>query len=408
MSEDHPRPGRLSIVMVDIGVAFGGSIVSGATLCNGLSSLGHRVTLITAMPISEMQHVVGAGVDIRFLAQGVDYRAWATGLRDREARQPRWLRRLLRYPEVLLHLVVRNLPYSLRVASICRTLDADILHANNGPDLPTAIAAIISRRRSVMHLRGAHQPSAIAQLAVRATDRFIAISQYAFDECVKSGVPAARTQVLLNPVTGTDPLKDDVSRVRGELGAGAGDFLIGAVGRVVGFKGQRELLIAMAPLLRAHPDIKLAIVGDAADGDAGYLAGLRDWVRDNALESQVCFAGFRSDIDTVYAALDVMAHTSVHPEPFGRVIVEAMLQGCAVVASAYGGPLEIIQDGIDGVLLDPRDAPALTEGIRLLYLDRERTRRIAEAGKAMARERFGEAAYARATVSLYRQLLGRT
>jgi glycosyltransferase involved in cell wall biosynthesis len=214
--------------------------------------------------------------------------------------------------------------------------------------------------------------------------------------------------VLLNPVTGTDPLKDDVSRVRGELGAGAGDFLIGAVGRVVGFKGQRELLIAMAPLLRAHPDIKLAIVGDAADGDAGYLAGLRDWVRDNALESQVCFAGFRSDIDTVYAALDVMAHTSVHPEPFGRVIVEAMLQGCAVVASAYGGPLEIIQDGIDGVLLDPRDAPALTEGIRLLYLDRERTRRIAEAGKAMARERFGEAAYARATVSLYRQLLGRT
>src|SRR5678815_4470578 len=91
---------------------------------------------------------------------------------------------------------------------------------------------------------------------------------------------------------------------------------------------------------------------------------LRAWVKQNDLESKVCFAGFRRDIETVYAAIDVMVHTAIEPEPFGRVIVEAMLQGAPVIAASSGGPLEIIDDNVDGLLRDPTNEKELGDAIR--------------------------------------------
>lgn len=399
-----PAAAALSIVVADVGVSFGGAIVSGATLCGGLTELGHRTTLVTALGTEEVRHVVPPSVDLRTLQQGVDYRRWDEMQRQRAAR-PAWLRRLTEYPDVARHLILQNLPYAWRLAAICREVGATLLHANNGPDLATAMAARLARRPLVMHLRGVHSASRIVDLAVGTAERCIAISQHTAAGCIAAGVPPEKTRVLLNPVEPRWPDPARVLDVRQELGATPSDFLIGSVGRIVEWKGQLELLRALTPLLQETPDMRLAIVGDEADGRTGYLAALHAWVIEHGLDKQVRFAGFRRDIESVYAALDVMAHSAISPEPFGRVIVEAMLYGCAVIASPMGGPLEIITDGVDGMLLDPRRPEALREGVRRLHRDQAFRQRVAEAGAVMVRGRFGARSYAERLVALYADLL---
>jgi glycosyltransferase involved in cell wall biosynthesis len=85
---------------------------------------------------------------------------------------------------------------------------------------------------------------------------------------------------------------------------------------------------------------------------------------------------------------DVVAHTSVVPEPFGRVIVESMLARTPVVATRAGGAVEIVEDEVNGILVSPGDAEALAKVIYDLLTDPHKANALVEAGHATAMERF--------------------
>ena len=99
------------------------------------------------------------------------------------------------------------------------------------------------------------------------------------------------------------------------------------------------------------------------------------------------FRGFRADVPGELAALDVLVHASVQAEPFGQVIVEGMAAGLAVVATGAGGPAEIIDDGVDGLLVPPGDVGALADALRLLAADGERRAGLGRHARASA-ERY--------------------
>jgi glycosyltransferase involved in cell wall biosynthesis len=87
-------------------------------------------------------------------------------------------------------------------------------------------------------------------------------------------------------------------------------------------------------------------------------------------------------------AVDIVVHTSVEPEPFGRVIVEGMLAERPVIATVGGGVREIIADGVNGLLVPPNDPAALAAAIRALAADPEEARRLAAKGRERARQSF--------------------
>jgi glycosyltransferase involved in cell wall biosynthesis len=104
---------------------------------------------------------------------------------------------------------------------------------------------------------------------------------------------------------------------------------------------------------------------------------------------RIHWLGFREDIPELMAASDIVLHTSVAPEPFGRVIVEAMLARRPVVATLGGGAEEIIQTPETGVLVPPGDAIALADAV-LGLLDRpDRRLAMGLAGRARAETMFG-------------------
>ncbi len=100
------------------------------------------------------------------------------------------------------------------------------------------------------------------------------------------------------------------------------------------------------------------------------------------------FAGFRNDVAGAMAEVDVVAHTSTSPEPFGRVLVEAMLARRPLIAAAEGGAAEIVSHGHDGVLVPPKNPALLANAILALLENPSATVVLLEAGYKTAITRF--------------------
>jgi len=179
--------------------------------------------------------------------------------------------------------------------------------------------------------------------------------------------------VDLGAAPSVTPLEEAAPSLRAELGLPADAPLVTMVGRLQRWKGQHVFLEAARAVSRRCPDARFLVVGDELFGlEADYLPLLRRLADQDGLAGRVTFTGQRDDVRCVLAASDVLVHASILPEPFGQVIVEAMAQGKAVIASAAGGPLEIIDHGLNGLLTPPGDAAALGEAIIALLDDHER------------------------------------
>jgi glycosyltransferase involved in cell wall biosynthesis len=177
----------------------------------------------------------------------------------------------------------------------------------------------------------------------------------------------------------------DRDDVREELGIARDTPVIGVVGNIQEWKGQHVLLEAMVDIVRAVPNATALVVGGAHRSGRAYADGLRRFVTANGLTKNVVFTGARQDVPDVMNAMDVVVHTSVRGEPFGRVIIEAMSVGRPVVATRAGGVPEFVHDGVDGVLVAPGDANELATAIVRLLSDPAERNRLAAGATAAVR-----------------------
>jgi glycosyltransferase involved in cell wall biosynthesis len=160
--------------------------------------------------------------------------------------------------------------------------------------------------------------------------------------------------------------------VRREFGIPADAPVVGIVGHIQGWKGQLLVVEAVARARQQVPDLRCLIVGGVHRLGAEFAARVRDRISADGLERHVILTGARRDVAACMDAMDVVIHSSIRPEPFGRVLIEAMALGRPVIAPRLGGPQEIIADGETGLLVAPRDVEALAEAIASLIGDRPR------------------------------------
>jgi glycosyltransferase involved in cell wall biosynthesis len=262
--------------------------------------------------------------------------------------------------------------------------------------LYTALAAPLVRVPYVWHVhdlvtgRGRFQKAAL--LARPA--RYIAISRAVADSLVRHGCRPDRVSIALNAVdTERFHPSTDGRRFRAELGVAPGALLVGAVSRLLPWKGLETFIEAAARLDASLPGAVFVVIGDVVRHPAHPSEALR--YRDAlyalrarlGLQERVRFLGRRSDMTAVMAGLDVLVHTAVD-EPFGRVLIEAMASGKPVVATDGGGVPEIVQDGVTGYLVAPRDPEALARRIEAVA-DPARRTRMGRLGRERAAALFG-------------------
>ena len=139
-------------------------------------------------------------------------------------------------------------------------------------------------------------------------------------------------------------------------------FVVLAVGRVTQLKGY-DVLLRSTALTRARvPNIKTVIVGGVDPARSAYGKDLRRLVRELELDAHVVFAGSQSRLAEIYACGDVLVSANRDkPEAFGRSMAEALAMGCPVIATRFGGSLDIVREGVNGWLVEPGYARQLAE-----------------------------------------------
>jgi len=175
----------------------------------------------------------------------------------------------------------------------------------------------------------------------------------------------------------------EAQAVRTELGVGD-RHLVGVFGRFHPWKGQHVAVEVLARL----PDAHAIFVGDALFGEHNYVADIHRRARERGIGSRAHFLGHRSDIPRLMRAVDVVLHTAQAPEPFGRVLVEGMLAERAVVAARAGGAVEIVREGVTGLLVPSEDVCAFTAAVGSLLADPARRAALGRAGYERATREF--------------------
>lgn len=160
---------------------------------------------------------------------------------------------------------------------------------------------------------------------------------------------------------------DEVAAHRGSgkaLRAELGSPLVGIAARLSPDKRQDEFLRAAALVAHERPDVRFAVVGgDILGTHAPYKGRLRALAGELGIADRVTFAGDRADVYAWIDALDVLVHPA-DDEPFGLVVLEALVLGKHVVAADAGGPAEILRGDERGELVPALDTEALAAGIR--------------------------------------------
>lgn len=177
---------------------------------------------------------------------------------------------------------------------------------------------------------------------------------------------AANVSVIHNGVDVDAYVHAEGDAVRTEFNIPPAAPLITIVGRLTRWKGQATFIAAAARLRCEFPGARFLIVGAAEFEADDYAEELRQQAASLGLGDCLTFTGRRSDVAAILKASDVVAHCSLKPEPFGLVIIEAMAAAKPVVASNLGGPLEIISDSEDGLLVAAGEAARLAQAIATL------------------------------------------
>jgi glycosyltransferase involved in cell wall biosynthesis len=158
----------------------------------------------------------------------------------------------------------------------------------------------------------------------------------------------------------------DAARER--LGLPAGRLVVGIVARLQRWKGVHVLLEAASELVRDAEPPYFVVVGGEHAFEKGYAEEVRRRATELGLQEHVLFAGHQANSAEWMAAMDIVVNASFG-EPFGMTIIEAMALGKAVIATRLAGPLEIVTDGVDGLLVEPGNAAELSRALRKLIAD---------------------------------------
>ena len=235
-------------------------------------------------------------------------------------------------------------------------------------------------------------------IASRMATRVIAVSQAVADALARKGTPRGKLVVIHNglvtervdrPVTPAE-----LDRWRERIGWRPGHSVTGIVAR------RKDQAVVLLALTRVEVPIHLVLAGVEASGELAQLAG------NVPGRHRVSFVPFDSDVRPLYDLLDLVLLPS-RMEGLSQALLEAMALGKAVAVSAATGNLEVVTDGVDGLLVSPPlDPAAWARAISRLAGDRAARERMGQAARVTAREKFSLAKTVERSARLYGELIG--
>jgi glycosyltransferase involved in cell wall biosynthesis len=298
-----------------------------------------------------------------------------------------------------------SVSYVWRLRQRLRVIRPDLVHTNS---LKSALYGGVAGRLAgipvIWHIRDRISPDYLPAAAirlVRMAARILPSGVIANSHTTLETLPGLQKGFVVANTVVYDPIGETPTQNRTDEGI----YRVAVLGRLASWKGQNIFLDAFA---RAFPDgdCEAWIIGSAMFGEDDFVASLHAQAQRLGVSQRVVFRGFQEDVWSELAQIDVLVHCSLTPEPFGQVVVEGMAAGVPVIASAAGGPTEIISNHVDGILTPPGDVAALAAAMRRLHDDAPLCRRLVTEGRKTA-FRYSPQRTATGLIAVYEGVLRR-
>jgi glycosyltransferase involved in cell wall biosynthesis len=301
-----------------------------------------------------------------------------------------------------------DLSAAWRLSRAIKELRPDIVHAHDPHGVAMAAIALsmstqptraplVAARRVDFRLKG----NALSRWKYDQVDCFICASEAIRKILLADGVAAARAVTVHEGIDLGRVAAAPQAPLHEELWLPHGAPIVGNVAALVPHKGQRHLVEAAALVVREVPDARFVIAGE------GELRGaLEHQIKHLRLEKHVILAGFRPDILSLHKAFDIFVMSSI-TEGLGTSLLDAMACGRPIVATTAGGMPEVVQDGVTGILVPPRDHPAMAEAVVRLLKDEALRARMGAAGLSLVNARFSAERMVAETLRVYERLSAR-
>jgi glycosyltransferase involved in cell wall biosynthesis len=297
----------------------------------------------------------------------------------------------------------RRLTAALQIRKLVRDRGIDLVHANEPHALSSAwlarahrvVPIVISRRIALPLSKG------LFSLArYRAAARVVAVSHFVEQSVIQSGLPADRVSVIYDGVQ----IPPEISQgqrenARNQLGIAPKIPCIGNAAAFVPEKGHALLLDAFARLRAQFPECVLLLRGDGPG-----LAKMQSLARKLHVAGAVKFLSPSTDIETMFAAMDIFAFPS-HEEPLGSALLAAMAHALPVAAIARGGIPEVMESEKDGLLVKDLNPEAFSSTLARLVAHPDEAIRLGKAARETVRARFSANRMVEETIRLYEQLV---
>ena len=300
-----------------------------------------------------------------------------------------------------------DLAYPWRLARLLKDQQVDVVHSYSGVYRDGCLAALLARVRVIVHTdHGRFYPDRRwtrwnHRFFSRFRDRVIGVSnsvgEFLIDEV---GIAPDKVMTIYDGIDLAVYRKfvDRTAKLH-ELGLPTECLVVGMVSRMVPVKDHKTFLKAARLVVEAVPKAHFVLVGDGP-----LEADLKNEVEELGISTHVSFLGFRKDIPELMRLFDLIVLSSLH-ESFSLVLAEAMACEKAVVATRVGGIPEVVEDGVTGLLVPPREPESLARSIVELLTDPPRRKAMGLAGKARVEERFSIETMVCSHEALYESLL---
>jgi glycosyltransferase involved in cell wall biosynthesis len=240
---------------------------------------------------------------------------------------------------------------------------ADVVIANTTrSSVYATIAATVLRKPTVVHIRDLIEPEAVGAVATKLMRQLVLPRASAVIANSSASLALVKPFLKRGAVATVIPSPSGLQlEPAGEVARSVAR--VGMVARLDPWKGQELLIRAFA---RAFPegDATLVLYGGPAFGHDVFAVELRELADSLGLADRVEFAGHVSDVRAAIKSLDVCVQYSIRPEPLGQNVLQYLAAGKPTLVAAEGGPVEWIVDGVNGILVPPRDASSLAEALQ--------------------------------------------
>jgi glycosyltransferase involved in cell wall biosynthesis len=241
----------------------------------------------------------------------------------------------------------------------------------------------------------------LERLAASWADILITVSEPLKEWGLRLGIGKIEQYITIYDGIELDKYDIDIDREEKKktLGVPAGHKVIGVVSKLWEGKGHECVLRAAAQIIKTIPEVTFLFVGE------GYLRNdLEGMSQDMGLGRNVIYTGFREDIPEITATFDIALLVSFF-EGLGRVLLEAMALAKPVVATRVGGIVDVVDDGVTGILVKPDNSEELAAAIVRLLIDCDLCKKMGQAGKEKINSKFSAETMVNRIEQVYKELL---